>query len=197
MSETATTNPEVPKKVRKKFLIIIVLAVLLLAGGGTGGYFYFWRTSPASAAEGDTPEKKGSKKPHAKDDETASEEHDEEEKPGKSSKSSLPDDDGVTAIVELPPFIVNLADVEQARYLRMTVNLGIEGGEGGDEKPNQLFITRIRNAMLAVLGDKKSEEVLSAEGKAKLRKELLKAAQAASEEPHVQAIYITDFIVQL
>ena len=30
-----------------------------------------------------------------------------------------------------------------------------------------------------------------------LRKELLKAAQAASEEPHVQAIYITDFIVQL
>ena len=55
----------------------------------------------------------------------------------------------------------------------------------------------IPNAMLAVIADKKSEDVLTVEGKAKLRKELLKAAQAASEEPHVRAIYITDFIVQL
>ena len=51
--------------------------------------------------------------------------------------------------------------------------------------------------MLAVLTTKKSEDVLSVEGKTKLRKELLEAAQAASEEPHVEAIYITDFIVQL
>ena len=51
--------------------------------------------------------------------------------------------------------------------------------------------------MLAVLSDKKSEEILSVEGKTKLRKELLQAAQAASENPEVKAIYITDFIVQL
>lgn len=51
--------------------------------------------------------------------------------------------------------------------------------------------------MLAVLAQKKSDDVLSAEGKVKLRKELLKAAQAVSTEPEVEAIYITDFIVQL
>ena len=91
---------------------------------------------------------------------------------------------------------MNLADTEQARYLRMSVSLGIGEGEGS-EKPEQLFMTRVRNAMLAVLSDKNSEEILSVEGKTKLRKDLLKAAQAAADEPEVQAIYITDFIVQL
>lgn len=199
MSETSTQNTEAaapPKKGGKKKLLIIIVLVVLLAGGGGGGY-YFWRASSAAAAENGKPEKKG-KKGQSKDEEPGSDEKAEGEDHAKPNDSSLPDDQNVKAVVELPPFIVNLADTAQARYLRMTVSLGIDGGEGGEsEKPDQLFITRVRNAMLAVLAEKKSEDVLNAEGKAKLRKELLSAAQAASEEPHVQAIYITDFIVQL
>lgn len=195
MSETNNQNPDATeKKSGKKFLIIGILAVLLL--GGAGGGFYFWKTS-ANAAEGESTKKKGSKK-----SESNSEEDESGEESGKKSKddalsTSLPNDEDVKAIVELPPFIVNLADTEQARYLRMTVSLGVEGEEGKSEKPDQLFITRVRNTMLAVLSEKKSDEILSVEGKAKLRKELLEAAQAASEEPKVHAIYITDFIVQL
>jgi flagellar protein FliL len=195
MSDTEKqNNPDAAeKKGGKKFVIIIIMVVLLLGGGGGG--FYFWKTSTAAAAEGEEPDKKKGSKKDAENEETASDEHDGE-KSG-SLKTSIPDDEDVKAVVELPAFIVNLADTEQARYLRMTVSLGVEGGEGESEKPDQLFITRVRNAMLAVLSDKTSEEILTVEGKAKLRKELLKAAQAASEEPHVQAIYITDFIVQL
>lgn len=195
MSETNNPTPDtVEKKSGKKFLIIAIVAVLLL--GGAGGGFYFWKTS-ANAAEGESTKKKGSKKSESK-----SEEDESGEESGKKSKddalsTSLPNDEDVKAIVELPPFIVNLADTEQARYLRMTVSLGVEGEEGKSEKPDPLFMTRVRNTMLAVLSDKKSEEILSVEGKAKLRKELLEAAQAASEEPKVHAIYITDFIVQL
>lgn len=196
MSDTDNqkSTPEAAKKGGNKFLIIGILAVLLL--GGAGGGLYFWRASKAAAAAGEEEpkKKKGSKKAEA-ENETASEGH-EGEKPG-GLKESLPDDEDVKAVVELPAFIVNLADSEHARYLRMTVSLGVGGGESASEKPDQLFITRVRNAMLAVLGEKKSEEILTVEGKAKLRKELLKAAQAASEEPHVEAIYITDFIVQL
>jgi flagellar basal body-associated protein FliL len=79
----------------------------------------------------------------------------------------------------------------------MTVSLGIDGAEVAGEKPDQLFTTRVRNALLAVLSEKKSDQILTVEGKNKLRKELLKAAQSASENPEVKAIYITDFIVQL
>lgn len=197
MSDTETQKPEAAgkKKGGKKFLVIGMLAVLLL--GGAGGGFYFWKASKAAAAAGEEEpkkKKKGSKK--ADTEETAADGHEGEKAEG--LDTAIPEDEDVKAVVELPPFIVNLADAEQARYLRMTVSLGVGGEEGGEsEKPDQLFITRVRNAMLSVLGEKKSEEILTVEGKTKLRKELLKAAQAASEEPHVEAIYITDFIVQL
>lgn len=193
MSETPTetTESEAPKGGSKKFLIIIILAVVLLGGGGAGAYFFLFRSS-GTAEEA----KKGSKKSTAKED-AADEEADTSGKKSSSLKSALPKDENVKKIIDLQPFIVNLADENESRYLRLTVSLGIGGAEGAEEKPDQLFITRVRNAMLAVLSEKKSDEILSVDGKAKLRKELLKAAQAASEEPHVEAIYITDFIVQM
>jgi flagellar FliL protein len=207
--EKATTEAA-PKKGGKKMIIIIALVVVLL--GGAGGGFYYWRASSVAAAETPENDSKSAKKAKAKkaaeeeessaEDEKADAKADKAEtgadkKPSTSFKDSLPDDADVKHIVELQPFIVNLADSEQARYLRLSVSLGI-GGEGeASEKPDPLFTTRVRNAMLAVLGEKKSDDVLSVDGKVKLRKELLKAAQAVSEEPEVQAIYITDFIVQL
>lgn len=207
--EKNKSNPEasagaVKKKSGKK-LIIIALAVVLLLGAGGG--VYYWRTTSVSAAENEGGAKgKGEKKSRAKNNEAEDAEAEDAEKPAKkvdkssataSLRAALPDDEDVKHIIELQPFVVNLADSDQPRYLRLTINLGIGGEEGGHEKPEPLFINRIRNAMLAVLSVKSSTDVLNAEGKSKLRKELLKAAQAASEEPHVEAIYITDFIVQL
>ena len=195
--ETVAAGAEAPagkKKGGKKFILIAVVLVFLLGGGGAG--FYFWRIARAQAAA-EAPVKKTTDKKAAKKDE----EDVPTEKDTKSSKknsvveSAIPEDADVKQVIELPPFIVNLADTEQARYLRMSVSLGV-AGEGG-EKPDQLFITRVRNAMLAVLSEKNSEQILTVEGKTKLRKELLQAAKAASEEPEVMAIYITDFIIQL
>ncbi|MCD9184989.1 MAG: flagellar basal body-associated FliL family protein [Pyrinomonadaceae bacterium] len=190
----------------KKKLILLVLIVLLLVGGGGAGAFFFLKGSTEEGeetAEAEKPEKKSSKKKALEEDEE--EEEPADPKSGKTSsasksslKSAIPNDEDVKHIIELQPFIVNLADEDQARYLRLSVSVGIGGEEGGkEEKADPIFITRVRNAMLAVLSVKSSEEVLTVEGKAKLRKELLKAAQTASEEPHVEAIYITDFIVQL
>ena len=168
------------------------MAVLLVISGGAG--FYFWSKSGSAATNAENAAK-NKKSVEDEDEETETEET--ASNSSKSLKSALPKDKDVKNIIELQPFIVNLADTEQARYLRMTVSLGV-GGEGGKkDKPEQLFLTRVRNAMLAVLGDKNSEEILSIEGKTNLRKELLKAAQAAADEPEVLAIYITDFIVQL
>lgn len=183
MSDNPTnqSQPE-EKKSGKKIILLAIVVIVLLAGAGSG--FYFWKSSSTAAAE-------VSKKRNSRKSEPA------EGEEGDAFKNSLPNDEDVKNVVELPAFIVNLADTEQARYLRMTVSLGIDGPEGKEAKPDQLFTTRVRNAMLTVLSDKKSEEILSVEGKAKLRKELLQAAQAASDEPMVHAIYITDFIVQL
>lgn len=194
-TETITTPAE-PKK-SKTMLIIIIAVVLLVVGGGAG---YFFLGSKSAAGETDSASEKSKKPKDVLDDEEAA--GDEEPSNNRSSKSAkrlrsaIPEDEDVKNIIELQPFIVNLADTEQARYLRMSVSLGV-GGEVESEKPDQLFITRVRNAMLAIMSDKSSDEILSTEGKAKLRKDLLRAAQAAADEPEIHAIYITDFIVQL
>ncbi|MBI1764549.1 MAG: flagellar basal body-associated FliL family protein [Acidobacteria bacterium] len=182
-----------------KMVIIIVIAVVVLAGAGGSAYYYLQHSKVEAKAAAE----KGKKKPAKGDEEepAADEEANADEAPGKKPKSAaltLPDDSAVKHVIELQPYIVNLADAGEARYLRLTVSLGVGGEEkAGAEKPDALFTTRIRNAMLAVLTTKSSAEVLTAEGKNKLRKELLRAARAASEEPKVEAIYITEFIVQL
>lgn len=192
---------DAPKKNSKLFLIIGIVAVLAMGGGG----FYFGSTFSSSGSD----EKEGSEKAEKEkpgkeisledDEEKPKEEEEDDGGAKKSLKVSLPDDEDVKHVIELPPFVVNLNDQDQARYLRLTVNLGIGGENGGEEEeePDKLFLTRVKNAMLSVLSVKTSEDVLTIEGKTKLRKQLLKAAQAASEEPHVEAIYITDFLVQL
>jgi flagellar FliL protein len=193
--EKETTAPaadaEPPKKKgAKKFILIAIVLVLLLGGGGAG--YYFLRIAGAQAAE--ESDKKADKKSTSKKE---SDEEDPKSKKSGAVSEAIPEDEDVKKVIEVPPFIVNLADAEQARYLRMTVSLGV-GGEGGEkEKPDTVFLTKVRNAMLAVLSEKTSEQILTVEGKSKLRKELLQAAQASADEPEVIAIYITDFIVQL
>jgi flagellar protein FliL len=215
MSEATTPAPAAdaaaePKK-KSKLMLIVGLAVVLLAGGGGGYWFFVLRPKAAEAKEGkggkdEKTKKEDGKKEHADEEEHGDEEEGEEESaeeetaskkdaPKKKFKLELPDDKGVKQVIELPPFIVNLADNGETYYLRLSVSVGV-GGEG-EEKPDPLFTTRVRNAMLAVLTTKTSEDVLTQEGKSKLRKELLKAARAASKEPEVEAIYITDLIVQL
>lgn len=189
-----TAATEAPKKKGSKMILIIV--ILVLAVGGGGGYFFFLRGSSAAAKAKAEKSKKARSEEAADDGDKASGDEKEGGKSEKAAKISLPDDGDVKHVTELQPFIVNLADKEGARYLRLTISLGLGEGESS-EKPDPIFTTRVRNAMLAVLTSKTSEEVLSAEGKVALRKELLKAAQAASDEPKVEAIYITDFIVQL
>ena len=189
------TSDESPKpKIRLKKLIILIILLLLIVGGAGGGVYY-WRFAGGSAkaeANGKKPSKSKSKRSDAPETEEVPNESE-----GTEHASSAPDEEDVKQVIELPPFIINLADTEQARYLRMTVSLGIGGDEGESEKPDPVFSTKVRNAILGVLTTKKSDEILSPTGKSELRKEILKAAQEASTEPHVGAIYITEFIVQL
>lgn len=208
----AATTEEGSKK-KKKPLLLILIAVVVLAVGGGGTYFFLKRGTAAEAetAEKDKKPEKGKKKAKHEEDE---EEEEEEEpasdehattEPGKEGKPTkpkfsikkldLPDDKDVKKIIELQPFVVNLADREDSRYLRMSVSIGV--GETKEEKPDPILLTRVRNAMLAVLTTKTADEILTPQGKSILRKELLKAARAAIEEPHIEALYITDFIVQM
>ncbi|MEJ7708494.1 MAG: flagellar basal body-associated FliL family protein [Pyrinomonadaceae bacterium] len=100
--------------------------------------FFYTRANAATKEE--EPEKskktKGKAKKAAADDEKEHEESEKEEKAGKDEEEehdSEEDDSKVTQVIELQPFVVNLADQGEAHYLRLAVSVGVSASEGARE----------------------------------------------------------------
>lgn len=197
MSDKSSEDAPKAETLKKKSnLVKIIIMVVVLAGAGVGGY-YFWHISVAKAAANVAKSKKddssSDEKPNGKGKSKSSGDKADKDKTDKIA-AMLPEDEDVKQVIELPAFTLNLADPEENRFLRLAMSIGV--AEEAAEKPDQIFLIRVRNAALAVLMTKTSTEILSADGKTALRKELLDAIHEAVKEPHVQAIYITELIVQ-
>jgi flagellar FliL protein len=107
----------------------------------------------------------------------------------------------VKAVLHLESFVVNLngAGPEASGYLRVGIDLGLgvqeEVGEEAKKKgPGPIPI--VRDVVLTVLAKAKSEELLTPEGKATLKKELLAAIAERLPELGVVEVFFTEFIVQ-
>jgi len=102
----------------------------------------------------------------------------------------------VKSVLHLESFVVNLADQEDNRFLRVGIDLGLgipltgKGGEGG------IPTARVRDCILVVLSTWRSDALLASDGKQKLKDEVLRALQARVPELEVKEIYFTDFLVQ-
>jgi len=102
-------------------------------------------------------------------------------------------------LIHLEGFTVNLADPEETHFLRATIDLGIDRlPEGADrEKPAaQLPVPRIRDAILSVLTTCKADRLLTPEGKALLKRNLVDALNRGVPEIGVREVYFTEFLVQ-
>jgi flagellar basal body-associated protein FliL len=105
----------------------------------------------------------------------------------------------VAAVLHLEPFVVNLADPEENRFLRVGIDLGLEtpvtakGGKGGE---GEVPTARIRDCILGVLSTWHSDALLVPEGKQKLKDELVHALRDKAPELGVREIYFNDFLVQ-
>jgi len=100
------------------------------------------------------------------------------------------------AVLHLEPFVVNLTDPEENRFLRVGIDLGLEkplaakGNEGGAP------IARIRDCILCVLSTWRSDALLAMDGKQKLKDEILRALQDRVPELGATEVYFTEFLVQ-
>ena len=149
----------------KKKLIVIVaaaLALVLVLGGGTVVWLKQRAAHAAAAASEDeaTPE-------HA----------------------SVPRIDPKNAPIYLPldPFVVNLADKESDRYAQIGITLELDNGISADQI--KAYMPAIRNAVLMVLANKSSRDLMNREGKEQLGQEIMREAvrpmgiEVASPEP--------------
>lgn len=98
------------------------------------------------------------------------------------------------AIVDLEPFIVNLADYPEARYLKVTVKVAIDQQEAQDTLLARM--APIRDTILVLLSSKESGDLRTPQGKFQLRDEITKRINAVLPAPIVKNTYFTEFVVQ-
>ena len=98
--------------------------------------------------------------------------------------------------VHLEAFTVNLADVEENHFLRITVDLGLGHLPKAKEGESEIPTARVRDAILTVLSAGKADVLITQEGKVQLKKDILTALHQSVPEVDVREVYFTEFLVQ-
>ncbi|WP_447968369.1 flagellar basal body-associated FliL family protein [Nitrospira sp. M1] len=151
----------------KKLLILIILAVAVLGAGGGAAWFMM--------GSGEEEEAHATEKKHEKD---GTEGHGEEPGP----------------IVELDPFVLNLADRDELRYLKISIKLELDRAEEQTDYP--VKVPAIRDALLVLLSSKESQILRTTNGKRRVRDEILARANGVMNKGKVANVFFTDFVIQ-
>ncbi len=188
--EEAAEGGEGKPKSKKKLIFIVVGVVVLVAGAGV----------PMFLMGG------------GEETEVVEEEHEEVKR---------------LESAELGVFVVNLSETSAFLKTRIMIEFdaasvekqtgGIEGGEGGgkghgggagggggEAKPGGMpphFMKResqMKDVIIRILSSKRADDLLTAEGKERLKDELLEGINEAVglEEPPVVGVFFTEFIIQ-
>jgi flagellar FliL protein len=101
----------------------------------------------------------------------------------------------VKSLLSLEPFVVNLADINEVRFLKATFQLGL-AEEPNEEAKSAVVIAAIRDSIISLLSSASTEEILTPHGKDKLREEIRLRINSISPKLKVLEVYIVDFVVQ-
>lgn len=170
-------NEQAQAPAKKKFsmgkIIIILVSVLVLAGGGAGAYFYFGQTH-----EGDA---------------TASAAAGEEKGKGVNHAKAAP-----VYYAFDPAFVVNFQDNSAIRFLQVTIEVMSRDPLAIEAVKTHMPV--IRNSLVLLFSSQTPENIMTREGKEKIRTDALKEIQKVMTEqtgsPSIEAVYFTGFVMQ-
>jgi flagellar FliL protein len=94
----------------------------------------------------------------------------------------------------MEPFVVNLADPKGKRYLKVKIELELESKEAVDKATKAA--PKLRDMVIMMLTSLGFEEVMTPEGKIRVRDELLERFNEIMRPDHIKNIYFTEFVVQ-
>jgi flagellar FliL protein len=97
-------------------------------------------------------------------------------------------------IVEMEPFVVNLAGPQSGRYLRASLSLVVNNGH--DKQNVKQSASRLRHELIVLLSGKTAEGLLAAEGKSELREEIVERINTAAGEELINEVYFREFLIQ-
>jgi flagellar FliL protein len=175
-----------PRKSKLPMLLMGSALLLVLGAAGFFGWKYF---SGASAAKSANAARGAADAPA-------------EEPPAKEQEAEAPaGEHGAatgTAIINFEPFLVNLADPDETRYLRVTIRVQLASKAAAQKvSATEVFNSKMRDTILGILSTKVAREVVKPEGKDQLKEEIAQKLNAFLPGKPVIAVFFTDFVVQL
>jgi len=96
-------------------------------------------------------------------------------------------------IYPLEPFIVNIYDGQELRYLKVKVELEMANAVKGDLDAR---LAPIRDTILVLLSSKTLQDLQDLQGKNQLKEEILVAINKTITPARIAKVYFTDFVVQ-
>ncbi|MFO7761328.1 MAG: flagellar basal body-associated FliL family protein [Thermodesulfobacteriota bacterium] len=160
-----TENIEEPKKKSKLiFFVIIGVVLMLIAGGGFFAYTEFF-SSPLDREKGENGQ--------PVDEEAL--------KP-------------VGDMFTLEPFVVNLADPQGDRYLKLKISMEVK--EPKAVQRAEKLSPRLRDIVIMMISSLAFEEVMTPEGKLRIREELRTRFNRVLKPYKVENIYFSEFVIQ-
>ncbi len=112
--------------------------------------------------------------------------------PQKEGKAALKETHG--HLYSMDPFVVNLADTDSQRYLKIKIDL-----ESNEAKPSEEYgkrLPQLRDTMITLLSGKTFQEINDLGGKNKLKEEMMAKINPFVSGFKIKAVYFTEFVVQ-
>lgn len=157
-----------PKKSKAKLIIIIFVSILILALLAIGGFIVYKQVSGDGGKSSDK----------------------------KTAEETTAEDEGamIGVVTPLDPFIVNLSDTAGKRYLKITIQLELSDELLNQELHNKM--PQIKDSVITVLSSKTSDDVLTIEGKFKLKEQILARINKLLKTGVVKNVYFVEFVIQ-
>jgi flagellar FliL protein len=148
-----------------KLIFLIVAVLLVVTLGLAGGFFMMWNKLSALNTQSNA-----------------------------AAQDQQVQTTALGTLFPLDTFIVNLADQERSRYLRVTMDLELVA-PNDTEKLNER-LPQVRDRILMLLPSKRFADIASMEGKTALRDEIISKLNGLFPENVVTNIFFSEFVVQ-
>jgi flagellar protein FliL len=100
---------------------------------------------------------------------------------------------GVSSMYPLEPFIVNIYDGQELRYLKVKVEIEMSAAVKAELDAR---LAPIRDAILILLSAKTLQDIQDVQGKNQLKEEIMTALNKILPPGKIAKVYFTDFVVQ-
>ncbi|MBD3798357.1 flagellar basal body-associated protein FliL [Sulfuricurvum sp.] len=175
--EETTTEGGEKKKSNLLLIVIIGVLVLILIIGAVIAFLLIGNEEPAASSVA----------PAQQEASATSED----------GENSVQRDSSLTEVGLMYPldgFTVNLLSESGKRYLKVEMNLEIEGEELSPELDQKKPV--FRDIIIRILSSKSLEEISTIKGKEKLKEQIVGDLNTRLKDGKVKNVYFTDFVVQ-